>query len=147
MRRSSRLSVAKPVNQNDKGKAYFQLFKIYTETIVSSGRMPAQQAYANKFYCEEFHDASRLASEVWQVLSAVKEEFSKFGPVLEKVVKKLQEASNQIDNVEVRGRAINRKLRNVEILPANDGQVLIETLEDDLGFDDGDVEADGKMSA
>ncbi|MBY3397360.1 DNA recombination protein RmuC [Rhizobium laguerreae] len=87
------------------------------------------------------------SSEVWQVLSAVKEEFGKFGPVLEKVKKKLQEASNQIDNVEVRGRAINRKLRNVEILPANDAQVLIETLEEDLGFDDDDAEADGKLSA
>ncbi|ASQ05995.1 DNA recombination protein RmuC [Sinorhizobium meliloti] len=87
------------------------------------------------------------SSEVWQVLSAVKEEFGKFGPVLEKVKKKLQEASNQIDNVEVRGRAINRKLRTVEILPANDAQVLIETLEEDLGFDDGDAEADGKLSA
>ncbi|WP_244490429.1 hypothetical protein [Rhizobium sp. Root708] len=75
------------------------------------------------------------------------EEFGKFGPVLEKVKKKLQEASNQIDNVEVRCRAINRKLRNVEILPANDVQVLIETLEEDFGFDDGDAETNGKLSA
>ncbi|MDQ0564272.1 hypothetical protein QO004_006090 [Rhizobium mesoamericanum] len=59
----------------------------------------------------------------------------------------MQEASNQIDNVEVRGPAINRKLRNVEILPANDAQVLIETLEEDLGFNDADAEADGKLSA
>lgn len=64
------------------------------------------------------------SSDVWQVLSAAKEEFGKFGPVLEKVKKKLQDASNQIDNVEVRGCAINCKLRNVEILPTNDGQAL-----------------------
>ena len=87
------------------------------------------------------------SSEVWQVLSAVKEEFGKFGPVLEKVKKKLQEASNQIDNVEVRGRAINRKLRNVEILPANDGQALLENLEDELGLDEVDDEADSKILA
>ena len=31
---------------DDKGKAYLQLFKLCTERMVSSGRMPAQQAYA-----------------------------------------------------------------------------------------------------
>jgi hypothetical protein len=31
---------------NDKGKAYLQLFKTCTERMISSGRMPAQQAYA-----------------------------------------------------------------------------------------------------
>ncbi|GGE08589.1 hypothetical protein GCM10011390_29600 [Aureimonas endophytica] len=58
----------------------------------------------------------KRSGEVWQVLGGVKAEFGKFGPVLEKVKKKLQEASDQIDRVEVRKRAIDRKLRGVEAL-------------------------------
>jgi DNA recombination protein RmuC len=58
------------------------------------------------------------ASEVWKVLSAVKTEFEKFGGVLSQVKKKLNEASDQIEQTEVRTRAISRKLRDVEVLPA-----------------------------
>ncbi len=82
----------------------------------------------------------KRSSEVWQVLSEVKLEFGKFAPVLEKVKKKLQEASTQLDQVGVRERALNRKLRNVEILPANDAPALLENLEDELGLGDGDGE-------
>ncbi|AYG64308.1 DNA recombination protein RmuC (plasmid) [Rhizobium jaguaris] len=78
----------------------------------------------------------KRSSEVWQVLAEVKDEFGKFRPVLEKVKRKLQEASNQIDKVEVRERAIKRKLRNVETLPANDGTATLGSLEEELGFDD-----------
>ena len=42
------------------------------------------------------------SSEVWRVLGAVKTEFGKFGPMLVKVKKKLQEASNTIEDVEQR---------------------------------------------
>ena len=57
----------------------------------------------------------KRSSEVWQVLAAVKTEFGKFGDVLDKVQQKLQEASTTIDKVSVRRRAIDRKLRGVEI--------------------------------
>jgi DNA recombination protein RmuC len=57
------------------------------------------------------------ASEVWKVLGAVKTEFEKFGGVLSQVKKKLNEASDQIEQTEVRTRAISRKLRDVEALP------------------------------
>jgi DNA recombination protein RmuC len=56
----------------------------------------------------------RRSAEVWQVLGAVKGEFATFGAVLEKVEKKLQEAQNQIHQVGVRRRAIERTLREVE---------------------------------
>ena len=59
----------------------------------------------------------KRSSEVWQVLAAVKTEFGKYGEVLEKVQQKLHEASNTIEKVSVRKRAIDRKLRGVEILP------------------------------
>jgi len=51
------------------------------------------------------------SSEVWNLLAAVKTEFGKYGDVLTKVQKKLQEATNTIDTAAVRTRAIERKLR------------------------------------
>jgi DNA recombination protein RmuC len=60
------------------------------------------------------------SSEVWQVLGAVKTEFGKFGDVLTKVKKKLDEASNTIDETGRRSRAIERTLRGVEALPATE---------------------------
>jgi DNA recombination protein RmuC len=60
----------------------------------------------------------KRTSEVWQVLGAVKTEFGKFGDLLEKTQKKLQEASNTLDSAAVRTRAIERRLRGVEELPA-----------------------------
>ncbi|MGH8505018.1 MAG: DNA recombination protein RmuC [Stenotrophobium sp.] len=67
----------------------------------------------------------KRSSEVWQVLSAVKTEFSKFGKVLDKVKKKLDEASGQIEQTGVRSRAIQRQLREVEALPAEQAQALL----------------------
>ncbi|SDT11994.1 DNA recombination protein RmuC [Paenibacillaceae bacterium GAS479] len=65
------------------------------------------------------------SSEVWQVLGAVKTEFGKFGELLDKTQKKLQEASNSIDAASVRSRAIERKLRKVQELPAGETQDLL----------------------
>lgn len=65
------------------------------------------------------------SSEVWEVLGAVKTEFGKFRAVLEKVKKKLQAASNEIHNVDVRTRQIDRKLRTVEQLPSADAHRLL----------------------
>ena len=59
----------------------------------------------------------KRSSEVWQVLGEAKAEFSKYGLALEKIKKKLNEATTAIDEADVRTRAINRKLRDVEELP------------------------------
>lgn len=59
----------------------------------------------------------KRSSEVWQLLGAVKTEFGNFGGILEKTQKKLQEASNVIDQASIRSRAIERKLKNVQELP------------------------------
>jgi DNA recombination protein RmuC len=59
----------------------------------------------------------KRSSEVWELLGQVKTEFGKFGAVLAKTKKKLQEASNSIDKAQVRTRAIERQLRNVQQLP------------------------------
>ncbi len=60
----------------------------------------------------------RRSAEVWQVLGAVKTEFARFGEVLAKTKKKLEEASSTIDAAEVRTRAMARQLRAVEATPA-----------------------------
>lgn len=62
----------------------------------------------------------KRASEVWEVLGAVKTEFGKFGEVLDKVKKQLTTASRTIDQAGVRTRAMERKLRSVEQLPDAD---------------------------
>ncbi|MCY0898412.1 MAG: DNA recombination protein RmuC [Firmicutes bacterium] len=54
------------------------------------------------------------SSEVWKLLGAVKTEFTKFGEMLEKTQKKLQEASHSIESATTRTRAIERKLVAVE---------------------------------
>ena len=64
----------------------------------------------------------KRSSEVWEILGEVKTEFGKFGEVLAKTKKKLQEASNTIENAEVRTRAIERKLRKVEELPSEEAE-------------------------
>ena len=59
----------------------------------------------------------KRSSEVWNVLSSVKKEFTTFGGVLEKAQKKLNEANNEIENlVTTRSRMMLSKLRNVEQL-------------------------------
>lgn len=63
----------------------------------------------------------KRSSEVWQLLGAVKTEFGKFGDVLDKVKEKLDQASKTIDSAGVRTRAIERRLRGVEALPAEGG--------------------------
>lgn len=58
------------------------------------------------------------SSEVWQLLAAVKAEWGKYGEVLDRVHKKLHEASATIEKAQVRSRAIGRRLKDVEALPA-----------------------------
>ncbi len=69
----------------------------------------------------------KRSSEVWTILGAVKAEFDKFGDIIGKVQKKLQEASNVIDSAAVRTRAIGRKLRDVQELPAAAARHLLGT--------------------
>ncbi len=67
----------------------------------------------------------KRSSEVWQLLGAVKSEFTKFGDVLEKTKKKLQEATNSIEDATTKTRVIERKLKQVEELPFAEAQTLI----------------------
>lgn len=72
----------------------------------------------------------RQSSEIWQTLSEVKTEFGRFGEILERTQKKLQEASNQIDAGATRARAIERKLKNVDTLEI--AKVEVDVIEAEL---------------
>jgi DNA recombination protein RmuC len=69
----------------------------------------------------------KRSSEVWDLLGAVKTEFGQFGDVLAKTKKKLIEATNVIDTSEVRTRAIERKLRHVQELPAAETKLILDS--------------------
>ena len=73
----------------------------------------------------------RRSAEVWEVLGAVKTEFSNFGDVLAKTKKKLAEASNTIELAERRTRVMARELRDVEALPDARAQAVLPGLEAD----------------
>ena len=57
------------------------------------------------------------SAEVWEVLGAVKTEFAKFGDVLARTKKKLEEATNTIDQAQTRSNVMARRLKSVESLP------------------------------
>ncbi len=77
----------------------------------------------------------KRSAEVWKVLGAVKHEFAKFGGVLDKVSKKLDEAQKVLDiDVGRSRRAMERKLRAVEALPESEAALLLEY--SDVGEED-----------
>lgn len=67
----------------------------------------------------------KRSAEVWEVLGAVKQEFAKFGDVLAKTKKKLEEASNTIDAAQTRTNVMQRKLKTVEALDETRAQALL----------------------
>jgi DNA recombination protein RmuC len=68
----------------------------------------------------------KRSAEVWNLLGAVRTEFSKFGAILEKTRKKLVEAGNHIDLAATRTRVIERKLRDVQDIPHQESDALPE---------------------
>ncbi len=72
----------------------------------------------------------KRSSEVWVLLGAVKTEFGKFGTILDKTHKKLQEASNTIEDAARKSRTIERKLKNVQELPSQEAVELIGDIEE-----------------
>jgi len=60
----------------------------------------------------------KRSSEVWSLLGMVKTEFAKFGDVVEATKKSIDAAAKKFDEVGVRTRAIQKRLRDVQDLPA-----------------------------
>jgi DNA recombination protein RmuC len=66
----------------------------------------------------------KRSSEVWNLLASVKTEFGKFGDALSAAKEKIDQASRKMEDVDVRSRAITKKLRDVEELPSNPQPML-----------------------
>ncbi|TAD90507.1 MAG: DNA recombination protein RmuC [Bacteroidetes bacterium] len=82
----------------------------------------------------------KRSSEVWQVLGAVKTEFDKFGGLLEKAQRNIHSASDTVDELlGKRSRAITRKLKNIDALPAAEAKRLLP----EIGLDIADDETEG----
>ena len=79
------------------------------------------------------------SSEVWKVLGQVKHEFGRFGVVLDKVKKKLGEAQNVVEDAEVRKRAVEKHLRDVETLPTPGRRDLVADVATELLMDAGET--------
>ena len=67
------------------------------------------------------------SSEVWNILSGVKVEFSKFGDHLSKVQTQLKTASSSLENLQgTRTRAMEKKLRDVELIDSKESKEILE---------------------
>lgn len=68
----------------------------------------------------------KRSSEVWALLGTVKSEFTKFGDILDKTNRKLQEASKTIEEATRKTRTIERKLKDVEALPLEESAPALD---------------------
>src|SRR5262245_8270452 len=85
----------------------------------------------------------KRSSEVWNLLAAVKTEWTKYGDLLEAVQKKINQASETIDKVKVRSRAIGRKLKDVQELPTGEASpALLESAIEEYSEENDDVAPD-----
>lgn len=103
----------------------------YRVTIVSPSTLPVVLSGL----LMGFHTLAieQRSNEVWQILGAIKTQFSKFGDLLAATKKKLEESANKIGAAEVTSRQIERKLKNVAELSSDDSQKLLGEMG---GFDD-----------
>ena len=67
----------------------------------------------------------KRSSEVWQVLGAVKNEFGKFGGMLDKARSQTETVLKTLSEANTRTNAMNRVMKKVEALPDAQSQVLI----------------------
>ncbi|MEJ7769006.1 MAG: DNA recombination protein RmuC [Chitinophagaceae bacterium] len=81
----------------------------------------------------------KRSSEVWHLLAAVKTDFGSFGDILKRTHKKLQEASNVIEQAGVRSRAIERKLKDVQQMPQQEATVMLDNIVELIADEDEDV--------
>lgn len=65
------------------------------------------------------------STEVWRVLGAIKTEFGRFGDLLARTKKKLDEVGDTLGKASSKSTTIARKLREVEALPDDEAQRLL----------------------
>ena len=77
----------------------------------------------------------KRSSEVWKVLGEVKTAFGRFGDTLDAVHKRLEQATNSVDDARKKSKTIQNKLRDVEVLPDTSAEIILEdniSAEEDL---------------
>jgi DNA recombination protein RmuC len=74
----------------------------------------------------------KRSSEVWQLLKVIKAEFGKFGDLLDGVKKKLDQASNTMEDAARKSRTIERRLEKVQELPVADADILLKDIVPDV---------------
>ena len=84
----------------------------------------------------------KRSSEVWNLLAAVKTEWTKYGDVLEQVQKKLVQAAETVEKARVRSRVVDKKLRDVQELPSGEAYALLSP--DDV-FDEEEEEEKNEL--
>ena len=68
---------------------------------------------------------NQKANEVWKVLGVAKAQYEKFGDLLTKAKKKVEEAGKVLDEADHRNEVIQKKLRNVETLDAPQSEEIL----------------------
>lgn len=68
---------------------------------------------------------NKKANEVWKVLGAAKTQYDKFGDLLQKAKKKVEEAGRVLEEADHRNDIIQKNLRKVEILDNKDVQSIL----------------------
>ena len=75
----------------------------------------------------------KRSGEVWRLLSIVKEEFSRFGDILDKTQQRLRQASESIEDAARKSRTIEHKLKNVQSLEGTDEPPALDAVgEEDI---------------
>ena len=68
----------------------------------------------------------KRSGEVWKVLGEVKTAFGRFGDTLDAVHKRLEQATNSVDDARKKSKTIQNKLRDVEVLPGTSAGIILE---------------------
>jgi DNA recombination protein RmuC len=87
----------------------------------------------------------KSTSEVWKILSAVKQELGKYSKVWETLDTQISRAQNTVQTVATRSRALERTLKGVETLPAVEGSNVLQLADfvtDEVDSDEEEIEAD-----
>ena len=72
----------------------------------------------------------KRSNEVWQILGAVKTEFSKFGGEMDATRKSLESVVNHMEKIGTRSRMLERKLRTVQELGGEQAETLLDENKD-----------------
>lgn len=82
----------------------------------------------------------KRSTEVWHLLSALKQEFGKYIELWEKLSKQLNTAQKTVENIGRKGRTVERKLSSVEILETVESANLLPSLETDDEAGDSEID-------